>query len=79
MPRMTIRRILLIPCIAGLAAAAVSISHAEKASIPDQAAETATYQTTSQMCPAARRPMTRAPRAYQRYLNRTPRMTRRHG
>jgi hypothetical protein len=78
---MTIRKFLLITCIAGLAATLVSISHAEKASILDHAAATETQQATPQMCPTARSPVTRLPRAYKRYLNQTPisRFTTRHG
>ncbi len=70
MPRMTIWKLFLITCIAGFAAAAVSIGHAEQASIV--APETAAPQST-QMCPAAKRPMTRPATAYtSRYLRQTP-------
>ena len=68
MPRMTIQKLFLITCIAGFAAAAVSIGHSEEASI--MAPQAAAPQTT-QMCPSARSPLTRAP-AYKRYLNQTP-------
>ena len=78
MPRFTIKKLFLITCVAGFAAAAVSIGHAEKASIMVPA--TAAPQTTPQMCPAARSPLTRAPK-YKRYLNQTPvsRIVRRNG
>ncbi len=70
MPRMTIWKLVLITCIAGFAAAAVSIGHAEKTSIVAPA--TAAPQTT-QMCPAAKRAMTRPATAYRsRYLRQTP-------
>ncbi len=68
MPRMTIWKLVLITCIAGFAAAAVSIGHTEEASI--MATESAAPQTT-QMCPSARNPLTRVP-AYKRFLNQTP-------
>jgi len=67
---MTIWKLVLITCIAGFAAAAVSIGHAEKASIV--ATETAAPQTT-QMCPAAQGQMSRPIGAtYKRYLRQTP-------
>ena len=58
MPKMTIQKLFLITCIAGFAAAAVSIGHSEEASIVAQ--QTAAPQTT-QMCPSARSPLTRTP------------------
>ena len=71
MPRMTIWKLFLITCIAGFAAAAVSIGHSEEASI--MAPETAAPQTAPQMCPAASRSMTRPATAYtSRYLRQTP-------
>ena len=71
MPRMTIWKLVLITCIAGFAAAAVSIGHAENVSIV--VAETAAPQTTPQQCSADSRPMTRPATAYtSRYLRQTP-------
>jgi hypothetical protein len=68
---MTIWKLFLITCIAGFAAAAVSIGHAEEASI--LAPQTAAPQTTPQQCSAASRPMTRPATAYRsRYLRQTP-------
>ena len=71
MPRMTIQKILLIACIAAFAAKPISIGHAEKTRTTDLAAGTATYRTTSQMCPSARPTEIRMP-IYKRYLNLTP-------
>lgn len=71
MPRMTIQKMFLITCIAGLAATVVSISRAEKASILDHANEITAQQATPNMCPTSRGPMTRLP-AYKRYLDQTP-------
>lgn len=71
MPRMTIWKLFLITCIAGFAAAAVTIGHAEKTSIVTP--ETAAPQTTPQMCPAAQARTTRPANAYRsRYLRQTP-------
>ena len=70
MPRMTIWKLVLITCIAGFAAAAVSIGHSEEASIMAQ--QTAAPQTT-QMCPSAQSRISRPIGAtYKRYLNQTP-------
>jgi hypothetical protein len=71
MPKLTIWKLALITCIAGFAAAAVSIGHTEEASIV--APKTAAPQTAPQMCPAANRPMTRPVSTYSsRYLRQTP-------
>ena len=71
MPRMTIWKLVLITCIAGFAAAAVSIGHTEEASIV--ATESTAPQTTSQLCPTAQDQMSRPIGAtYKRYLRQTP-------
>ena len=71
MPRMTIWKLVLITCIAGFAAAAVSIGHSEEAGI--LAPQSAAPQTTPQMCPAASRQITRPVSTYtSRYLRQTP-------
>jgi hypothetical protein len=70
MPKLTIWKLVLITCIAGFAAAAVSISHTEEASIvvPETAA-----QTAPQMCGVTPRPIARSYRKYtSRYLSQTP-------
>ena len=71
MPRMTIWKLVLITCIAGFAAAAVSIGHTEEASIVTT--ESTAPQTTSQLCPTAQGQMSRpiGP-TYKRYLRQTP-------
>ena len=75
MPRMTIWKLVLITCIAGFAAAAVSIGHTEEASIlaPESAAPQTAAPQTTQMCPAASRQITRPASTYtSRYLRQTP-------
>jgi len=80
MPTITIQKFLLITCIAAIAAAVVSVSHAEKTSILDHAVQTEAQQAAPRMCGAHRSQMTRLP-VYKRYLNRTrslPYTPRRH-
>lgn len=79
MSRMTVQKLLLITCVAGLVAtAATTMGHAEKTSTPNHPTPAATYHAAPQMCPATLAPATRMP-AYKRYLKRTlaPRFTRR--
>lgn len=77
MPSITIWKLFLIICIAGFAAAAVSIGHAEKASIIEKTYEVAAAKrAASPMCPSVQGQMSgTAGVIYKRYLGHMP-MTR---
>lgn len=68
MPKLTIRKLVLITCIGGFAAA-VSIGRAKDASIG--APETAAAPTAPQVCGAPSTTMTQQ-LVYKRYLSQTP-------
>jgi hypothetical protein len=77
MPKITLWKLFLIACIAGFAAAAVSIGHAEKTDTIVRTNVAANAPRTAlPMCPSAQGQMSKPARpTYQRYLGQTP-MTR---
>ncbi len=83
MPNITLWKLFLITCIAGLAAAAVSIGHAEQTGTIVQTNDAVVApQTALPMCPSAQGQMSRPiGTTYKRFLRQTPvsYITRRNG